>query len=118
LLRPIERDDAEAIFLGYSGSPTATRFMNFQRHKSSHEAAVRAAMRSVLEGSVGLPWAVIWKRASEFMGVVELRVNPPQADFGYIFGDRLWGQGFATEATTPIVDRYAAARWFEATRFI
>lgn len=104
LLRPIERDDAEAIFLGYSGSPTATRFINFRRHQSRAEAA-QFAERCVRcwKDQSAYPWAVISKGANEFMGVVELSVDPPQADFGYIFGDRFWAKGFGTEATKPIV---------------
>lgn len=105
VLRPVVRTDAEVIFRGYSNSPAATRFMNFRRHESLEEA-VQFAERCARcwQDHSAYPWAVISKAGGEFMGVVELRVNPPQADFGYIFGERFWAQGFATEAATPIVD--------------
>ncbi len=44
------------------------------------------------------------KTTGAFLGAVELWVNPPKADFGYIFCERFWGQGFATEAVKPVVD--------------
>jgi RimJ/RimL family protein N-acetyltransferase len=35
--------------------------------------------------------------------VIELRLSPPKADFGYIFGEASWGRGFATEAVCTVV---------------
>ena len=37
------------------------------------------------------------------MGVIELRLSPPKADFGYILGEPFWGRGFATEAASTVV---------------
>lgn len=118
LLRPIERDDAEAIFLGYSGSPTATRFINFRRHQSRAEAA-QFAERCVRcwKDQSAYPWAVISKGANEFMGVVELSVDPPQADFGYIFGDRFWAKASVRRRRSQSsVGHMRSARFFECGR--
>src|SRR3954471_19143519 len=99
LLRPLQVDDARAIFEGYSSSPVATRFMDFRRHLQLSEAiefATRCA-RCWEDGSA-YPWAVISMRDGAFMGVVELRVNGSAVDFGYIFAQQHWGRGIATEA--------------------
>ena len=47
---------------------------------------------------------MISKETGEFLGVVEMRVNPPQADFGYVLCERFWGHGFASEAIKPVLD--------------
>lgn len=104
-LRPITLADAEAIFLGYSSSEVATRFMNFSRHAAFDEAVAftERCVRCWKDESA-YPWAVVSKQSEEFVGVVEVRVNPPQVDFGYIFCERFWGHGFATEAIEPVID--------------
>jgi RimJ/RimL family protein N-acetyltransferase len=40
----------------------------------------------------------------EFLGVIELRLNPPKADLGYIFCEPFWGRGFASEVVKCVVD--------------
>jgi ribosomal-protein-alanine N-acetyltransferase len=105
LLRPIARADAEAIFLGYSSSTAATHWMNFTRHTVLDEAlAFAARCERCWTDDSAYPWAAIAKTTGELLGAVELRVNPPKADFGYIFCERFWGQGYATEAVRPVVD--------------
>jgi ribosomal-protein-alanine N-acetyltransferase len=104
-LRPVGRGDAEAIFVGYSSSEAATRFMNFPRHTTIDEAVAFAGrcVRCWQDGSA-FPWAVVSNETAELLGVVEIRVNPPQVDFGYIFCEKYWGLGFASEAIKPVVD--------------
>ena len=50
------------------------------------------------------PWAIVQKADDGLMGVIELRLSPPKGDFGYILGERFWGNGFATEAARAVVD--------------
>ena len=68
--------------------------------------AVEFAMRCARcwEDGSAYPWAVISMRDRAFMGVVELRVNGSAVDFGYIFAQRYWGRGIATEAVRAPVE--------------
>ena len=104
LLRPIMRADALSIF-GYASSEAATRFMNFPRHTSLDESA-RFSERCVRcwEDGSAYPWAVVLRATGAFLGSIELRVNPPRADFGYVFSEPFWGNGYATEAAKTVVD--------------
>jgi ribosomal-protein-alanine N-acetyltransferase len=79
--------------------------MNFPRH-TTLEQSIQFAERCVhcWEDGSAYPWAVMQRTTGEFLGCVELRVRPPQADFGYIFCEPFWGRGFASEAVQPIVD--------------
>ncbi|GAA4334386.1 GNAT family protein [Pigmentiphaga soli] len=104
-LRPVSVDDAQAIFDSYASSPVATRFMNFPRQQIPAEA-VQFAMRCARcwEDRTAFPWAVVSKAGGDFMGIVELRLDPPKADFGYVFAERFWGHGLGTEAARAVVD--------------
>lgn len=102
-LRPVELTDAADIF-AYAGEEAPTRFMNFPRHSSLVESEA-FAKRCVdcWESSSAFPWAIIAKGSNQLMGVIELRVAPPKADFGYILNESYWGQGFATESASAVV---------------
>lgn len=104
VLRPVTPTDAKAIF-SYSSSHAVTRFMNFPRQTTFDEAVAFAerCARAWKDGSA-YPWCVLSKETGEFLGVVEMRVNPPQADFGYVLCERFWGQGYASEAIGPVLD--------------
>lgn len=98
-LRPVTPADAEVIFFGYSSSPVATRFMNFPCHRTLDEAVAFAIRCSQCwKDRSAYPWAVVSRLSGELLGVVEMRVNPPQADFGFIFCEHCWGHGYASEA--------------------
>jgi RimJ/RimL family protein N-acetyltransferase len=105
-LRPLVESDATGVFT-YANDQEATRFMNFARHLSLSESSdwVRRCFECWRDGTA-FPWAMVVKDKSatgDFIGVIELRVYPPIADFGFILHRRAWGHGYASEATTAVV---------------
>ena len=56
-----------------------------------------------LSGSA-FPWAITRKGEDGLVGVIELRLSVPKADFGYILNERVWGAGVASEAATVVAD--------------
>lgn len=108
-LRPVQPSDAADIFQ-YAGGVAETRFMPFRRHERLAESLEFAERCEAcwISGST-FPWAVTEKASGRFLGVIELRLSPPKADFGYIFKKRFWGNGFAAEAAT-VVARWAIAQ--------
>lgn len=104
-LRPVRQDDAPAIFRTYAGEEGPTRYMNFVRHRDLAESQAFAdrCARCWTSGSA-FPWAIVGKIPGVFMGVIELRLSPPKADFGYILGEAFWGRGFAAEAAKAVAD--------------
>jgi len=85
-LRPIQENDALAVFEAWAGSPLATHYMNFLRHESlSATEAFTARCADCWRASTAFPWAVVAKSTGNLLGCIELRVSPPKADFGYIF---------------------------------
>lgn len=103
-LRPVVRSDAGEIFRTYAGEAAPTWFMPFERHRGvSDSIAFAERCESCWETGSAFPWSVIETSSGQFLGVLELRLAPPKADFGYIFGKAFWGRGFATEAASAVV---------------
>lgn len=108
-LRPVATADAPAIF-EYGRDAETTKFLNFACHQSIVEAEA-FALRCVQCWTHGdaFPWAIAVRATAEFAGVIELRIAPPKADFGYILHRTFWGHGYASEAASAVV-RWAIGR--------
>ncbi len=103
-LRPITRSDADALFRTYAGKALPTHFMPFRTHQHLAESiAFAVRCQDCWRSGAAFPWAVIETASGRMLGNVELKLSPPQASIGYIFGDPFWGQGFASEAASAIV---------------
>jgi [ribosomal protein S5]-alanine N-acetyltransferase len=103
-LRPITVSDAPDIFYGYASDVEATKFVTFSRHRSLDESKefARRCVACWQDGSA-YPWAIFARDEAKFAGVIELRLRPPKADFGYILCKAFWDRGYATEASTAVV---------------
>lgn len=103
-LRTVRRTDAEAIFRTYAGLPGPTRFMTFETHRDVADSlAFAQRCEACWASGAAFPWAVTDQASGTLMGVIELRLAPPKADFGYIFGEAFWGRGFASETARAVV---------------
>ncbi|WP_312814092.1 GNAT family N-acetyltransferase [Brevundimonas sp.] len=103
ILRPVVREDAADIF-AYAGAKAPTRFMPFKRHESIDDSlafAIRCA--DAWQSGAAFPWAMTRNDTGQFIGVIELRLSPPKADFGYILNEAFWGQGYTSEAASAVV---------------
>lgn len=95
--------DAGAIFNTYATDSEVTRYLIWQPHKRVEET--RTFLERCVDGwETGneFPWVITAKDSGELMGMAGLRVRDFKADLGYVLGRRFWGNGFATEAVTPI----------------
>ncbi|MBP6012464.1 MAG: GNAT family N-acetyltransferase [Alphaproteobacteria bacterium] len=103
-LRPVAVGDADAVF-EYASNLAVTRYMDWPRLTSIEQAAdfVLRCERAWADGTA-YPWAIVAKDGNRFVGVIELRLNPPTADFGYVLAERFWGRGIASEAAGAVVD--------------
>lgn len=103
-LRPITRSDADALFRTYAGKALPTYFMPFRTHQHLAESiAFAVRCQDCWRSGAAFPWAVIETASGRMLGNVELKLSPPQASIGYIFGDAFWGQGFASEAASAVI---------------
>jgi len=78
--------------------------MPFERHRDIAESAAFAERcEDCWKSGSAFPWALIETSSKAFAGVLELRLSPPKADFGYILGESFWGHGLASEAASVVV---------------
>lgn len=102
-LRPVQLSDAAAI-LQYAGAIAPTYFMPFQRHRDIADSlAFAKRCEECWTSGSAFAWAIVERMSGDFLGVLELRLAPPKADFGYILAEACWGKGFATEAASAVV---------------
>ncbi|QTC93062.1 GNAT family N-acetyltransferase [Brevundimonas goettingensis] len=102
-LRPVTRADAADVF-AYAGEAAPTRFMPFVRQRDPAESlAFCIRCEEARVSGAAFPWALIEQATGAFLGVIELRLSPPKADFGYILKEDAWGRGFASEAASAVV---------------
>jgi RimJ/RimL family protein N-acetyltransferase len=103
-LRPVVESDAPAIF-DYAGGARTTLFMNFARHRVLAESVAFARRcEACWSSGSAFPWAITSGSHKDLLGVIELRLAPPKADFGYILREAFWGDGLASEAATAVAD--------------
>ena len=97
--------DAEAIFEQYAQDPEVTRYLNWRPHENIDTLLefLRRCSDAWKNGSA-FPYVVIRKQDDRLIGMVEIRVDGHRADLGYVFARAYWGQGYATEAVSAIVE--------------
>jgi len=103
ILRPLRLTDAAAVY-AYASDEETTRFLIFPRHRSivDSEGFARRCAECWQSGSA-FPWAVTVRETGMLIGVIELRLSPPRAEFGYVLRRAEWGQGYGGEMATAVV---------------
>jgi ribosomal-protein-alanine N-acetyltransferase len=104
-LRHPQVDDAEAIFEEYAADPQVTRFLAFRTHTEIEP--IRAFLRETLEAmehGKRFAWGITLIGSDRLIGMFDLRIDGPRAEFGYVLAKRHWGQGYMPEAIRPVLD--------------
>lgn len=120
LLRKPKAGDAEAIFRRYAGDPLATRYLSWPTHRSvTDTAAFLSWSDREWERWPAGPYLVLARNGlnESLLGGTGLAFAAPDAAAtGYILAQDAWGQGFATEALTAMVElaRQTGVRRLEA----
>ena len=105
-LSPPEPADAAEIFERYAGDAEVTRFLGWPRHRSLAETeAFLAFSRAEWERWPAGPYLIRSRDDGRLLGGTGFGFETPdQAVTGYVLAKEAWGQGYATEALTAIVD--------------
>ena len=105
LRQPLVGDAAE-IFERYASNAEVTRFVGWPRHQSVQdtEAFVRFSAQEWEKWPAG-PYLIFSRADSRLLGSTGLGFQTlEEAMTGYVLARDAWGQGFATEALTAIVE--------------
>ncbi len=102
ILRPIEANDADAVFEGYAQDPVVSRFLIWRPHSAIAET--RAFIAHCLEASSSRTYTVVERESGRLIGCLDLRREAPhRIGFGYVLARPWWGMGLMTEALSEIV---------------
>jgi ribosomal-protein-alanine N-acetyltransferase len=98
--------DASEVFERYASDPEVTRFLGWQRHTSvSDTQAFLTYSASEWERWPAGPYLIRRRSDSWLLGGTGLGFESPEkALTGYVLAKDAWGQGYATEALTAMVD--------------
>ena len=103
LLRPIQADDAAAIFNSYGHDAEVTRFLTWRPHESIE--ATNGFVQACLNAETSHTYMVTLPATGEVVGVFDLRTpSKTRVEFGYALARSHWGQGLMTEALTEVVE--------------
>jgi [ribosomal protein S5]-alanine N-acetyltransferase len=98
--------DAELVFQRYAGDKDVTRYLGWPTHRTVDDTRGFLAFSAVQWEREGAGPYLIWKRADgQLIGSTGLGLEPSdQAITGYVLAKDAWGQGYATEALTAMVN--------------
>lgn len=105
LLRPLQPDDAPAIFQVYAQDPEVTRYLTWSPHPDVEQTKtiVNMIMANTAAGKQGT-WVITDATDDALLGMITLRLDGFKADIGYCLGRSGWGKGYMTEALQAVID--------------
>jgi ribosomal-protein-alanine N-acetyltransferase len=103
ILRPIEPQDAPAIFAGYAQDPEVVRFLIWRPHQCLADTEAYIARCMAAQPDRSRTYALIGRGEGRLLGAFELRrPEPHRLDCGYVLARAFWGRGFMTEALAQV----------------
>jgi RimJ/RimL family protein N-acetyltransferase len=111
LRRPLA-GDAQAIFERYAADAEVTRYLSFPRHVSVEQTRAFLALSNVeWERWPAGPFLIESRGTGVLLGGSGLSFETPErAATGYVLARDAWGQGYATEALSAMVEVARALR--------
>jgi [ribosomal protein S5]-alanine N-acetyltransferase len=103
VLRRATLDDATAIFVTYAQDPAVSRYTTWRPHRGVSDT--REFLRSVHAGwerGTVFGWAITVRETGRLLGVIDIRLDAPRAEIGYVLARPDWGKGYATEAASAV----------------
>ncbi|HLA64474.1 MAG TPA: GNAT family N-acetyltransferase [Rhodothermales bacterium] len=103
-LRPPVAADAPFVF-SYASDPAVSRYMTWRPHAAiGRTRAFLGRCRAVWDDGSAAPWLIERRADGVPVGMIEVRVEGPRAEVGYVVAPPHWGQGYAPEAVAAVCD--------------
>ena len=109
LLRAPRASDATAMFERYAGDPEVTRYVGWPRHRGVADTQAFLAFSEAQWSKDGVgAYLIHSKTGGRLLGSTGLALDNSTeaagAMTGYVLAQDAWGQGFATEALTAMIE--------------
>ncbi len=95
-------DHAPRIFESFSSDPEVTRYLKWSPAESRSPETMKGRLARLSEGTE-LSWIPVLKSDEAVVGSVSLMPEGRQAELGFAFARRIWGQGVASEACSAVI---------------
>jgi len=103
-LRRPRPSDAEAVF-EYGSDPKVAFYADWPIRTSMDGLAESLSERAKLwEAGSQFSWVITLLAEDRAIGRVTTNIHDQSADIGYLLNRRYWGNGYAAEATRPVID--------------
>ena len=105
LIQRLRYEDAEEIFYSYATKPEATKYLSWQTHQTIEDT--RSFLRYAVEGwtwGTDYSFSVRLKGTNQFIGSFGVINDKGKVQFGYVITPSKWGNGYATEVVTRMMD--------------
>lgn len=104
-LQRLKYEDADEIFYTYASKPEVTRFVSWPTHQKLSDTRrfleyAIAAWEAGTDYSYGIRMPVV----NRFIGTFGILHDNGKVQFGYALGSNYWGQGYATEVCTTMME--------------
>ena len=123
IVRQWEDDDIYDLY-EYCKNPETAKFLHFEPYKSIEDAKIRIQniKTKYLECGHIAPYAVVLKAENKVIGDINIVSHTKPAGgcvrIGYVFNQKYWGKGYATEAVKGVfkfIKQNKIAKRIEAT---
>ena len=104
--RPPRIEDAPAAFAAYASSPAVTRYLSWRAYEQVGALAdfLCGQMHAWDEDIGQFAWMLFRRGTPDLIGSIGCTIEGGKVLFGYVLGERWWGQGLTAEALTWLVD--------------
>lgn len=108
ILRRVTKSDAEAAFKNWTNDIKTSRYVTWKPHGTVENTK---KLFEIWEEEYNIPntyrWIVEVKELNKVIGTIDVvhkSINQKTAEIGYCYGSKYWGNGYATEALTKVID--------------
>ena len=108
ILRKLEENDYKAIFDNWASDPVVSKHLTWNTHKNYDVTKeILKIWLNEYEKDYTFRWIVTLKEDGTPIGMIDvMSVNLAEgkAEIGYCYGQKWWGNGFATEALRKVLE--------------
>ncbi len=109
LLRPLDFNDAEAMFKNWTFDERVARYCRWYPHKSIEETKQLLKMYlQEAQNGFDYRWGIELQDTNELIGcidVVDLSDDNKSATIGYVLSHEYWNNGISTEALSAVITK-------------
>ena len=105
LLQRLKYEEAEEIFYTYASKPEATWYMAWPTHETLKDTRtfLQYAVRGWEQG-LDYSYGIRLRESNRFIGSIGAMNDSGKIQFGYILSPTQWGNGYATEACSNLIN--------------